>query len=82
MSVSKLNTQISIVTATPQKDHEGFAVKSDTVLATVRAAKEERVGSEQQSNAATFSAKSAVFKFRRIPNLRVDTTHSLESIQQ
>lgn len=66
-----MNTFVDIVLTHPVKDGEGFATKSDTVLASVRAYREDRHGSESWANRAAFSKASALFRFRKIPGLTV-----------
>jgi head-tail adaptor len=73
MSYGKMNTNIDIVSTEPIKDSEGFATIGDTVLATVRAYKENKHGSEKWANMAAFSEATAIFRFRKIPNLTVTT---------
>jgi head-tail adaptor len=74
MSFGKLNKSIKIITTAQTKDAEGFATTGDTVLASVRAFKEERHGSERWANMAAFSKATALFRFRKVPGLVVDTT--------
>ncbi|HEX3017816.1 MAG TPA: head-tail adaptor protein [Caproicibacter sp.] len=74
MSFGKMNTLIDIIRTVPVKDSAGFAVESDTVLATVRAYKEDRHGDERWANMAAFSTASALFRFRMIPGLDVSTS--------
>lgn len=74
MSYGKMNTFIDIITAEPIKDVEGFVNTGDTILASVRAYKEERHGNEKWANMAAFSSASAMFRFRKISGLVVDTT--------
>jgi hypothetical protein len=69
-----MNTPIDIFSNAPTKDSEGFATETDTVLATIRAYKEDRHGTERWANMAVFSDASTLFKFRKIPDLVVDTT--------
>jgi len=69
-----MNTLIDIIRTVPVKDSEGFAAESDTVLATVRAYKEDRHGDERWANMAAFSTASALFRFRMIPGLDVSTS--------
>ncbi len=73
MSFGKVNSFINIVASVPSKDAEGFAVNADKPLATVRAYKEEKHGSEAWKNRAALSSASALFRFRRIPSLTVTT---------
>lgn len=74
MSFGKMNAFINIVTAEPVKDDEGFVNTGDTVLASVRAYKEERHGNEKWANRAAFSAATALFRFRKIPSLNIDSS--------
>ncbi len=73
MSFGKMNTFVDIISTKPVKDSEGFAEKGDVILASVRAYKEDRHGSEKWANRAAFSQASALFRFRKIPNLEVTT---------
>jgi SPP1 family predicted phage head-tail adaptor len=76
MSYGKLAQQfIEILSAEPIKDSEGFTTTGDTVLANVRAYKEDRHGNEKWANMAAFSNATALFRFRKIPGLTVDTAH-------
>lgn len=74
MSFGKMNTQIDIISTAPVRDADGFVTTGDTVLASVRAYKEDQHGSERWANMAPFSEASALFRFRTIPGLTVDTT--------
>jgi head-tail adaptor len=74
MSYGKMNSFIDIISNTPTKDAEGFAINGDTVLASIRAYKENKNTSERWANMAAFSEASVIFRFRKIPNLNVDTT--------
>lgn len=77
MSFGKMNTFIDIVSTAPAKDAEGFATTGDTVLASIRAYKEVRNTSarwERIIGNAVFASVTAMFRFRKIPNIVVDTT--------
>ena len=74
ISFGKMNKQVQIVTTTQTKDSEGFATPSDTVLATVRAYFEPKNSTEKWRNDAVFAEASALFRFRVIPGLAVDTS--------
>jgi head-tail adaptor len=74
MAYGKMNTFIDIISTQPVKDSEGFVTKGDTVLASVRAYKENKHGSERWANMAAFSEATALFRFRKIPGVTVDTT--------
>ena len=45
MSYGKMNTFVDIISTQPVKDSEGFTTKAGTVLASIRAYKEDRHGS-------------------------------------
>ena len=70
----KLNSIISLVSSTPAKDAEGFSVPGETVVARIRAYKEDRHGSVAWKNRAAFSTATALFRFRKIPGVVVDTS--------
>jgi head-tail adaptor len=74
MSYGKMNSFIEIIATTPVKDADGFAVETDTVIANVCAYREDRHGTEVWANRAAFSNASALFRFRHIPGVKVDTT--------
>ena len=75
MSFGKMNLRISIAVETIVKDAEGFATKTDTVLAGVHAYREGRHGSQKWVNRAAFSEATDLFRFRTIPGLTVTTEH-------
>ena len=74
MSFGKMNAFIQILASAPTKDAEGFATQGERVLANVRAYKEDRHGNERWANMAAFSSASAMFRFRTISGLNVDTS--------
>lgn len=73
MSFGKMNTFIDIVRKKITTDDEGFKVEIDEVLASVRAYREGRHGSEKWANMAAFSTDTDLFRFRTIPHLEVTT---------
>ena len=73
MSFGKMNSFIDIIQTEQTKDTDGFAITTDTVLASVRAYKEERHGNVQWANRAAFSNATALFRFRVILGVTVDT---------
>lgn len=73
MSFGKMNTLIDLITTQPVKDTEGFVSTGDTIIASVRAYKEDRHGNESWKNRAVFTSASALFRFRRIPGITVKT---------
>ena len=75
MSFGKMNLRISIAVETIVKDAEGFATKTDTVLAGIHAYREGRHGSQKWVNRAAFSEATDLFCFRTTPGLIVTTEH-------
>jgi head-tail adaptor len=75
MSFGKMGTIVSIAEVVVTKDAEGFATKTDNVLASVRAYREGRHGSQKWVNRASFSEATDLFRFRVIPGLNVTTSH-------
>lgn len=67
-------TFIEIISTNPIKDSEGFVKTGDNILASLRAYKEDRHGSEAWKNRATFSEATALFRFRKITNLNITTS--------
>lgn len=75
MSFGRMNKLISIARNVVAKDAEGFATKTDQVLAAVHAYREGRHGSQKWVNRAAFSEATDLFRFRAIPGLAVTTAH-------
>ncbi|WP_296561427.1 head-tail adaptor protein [uncultured Acetobacterium sp.] len=73
MSFGKMNTFIDLITTQPIKDAEGFVSKGDTIIASLRAYKEDRHGNESWKNRAIFTSASALFRFRAIPGIAIKT---------
>lgn len=71
MSFGKMNKQIQITLKQTALDDEGFQTESNVVVATVRAYREGRHGSEKWANRAAFSEATDLFRFRTIPGLTV-----------
>jgi head-tail adaptor len=78
MSCGKMRETITIRSSSFGKDAEGFAVQDGEALASVRAYKEERHGSEKWAGLAAFSTATCLFCFRAIPGLAITTAHSIE----
>jgi head-tail adaptor len=74
VSFGKMNVFLEIVTTTPTKDAEGFVTSGDDVLANVRAYFEPKNSTEKWRNNAVFAEASALFRFRSIPGVIIDTT--------
>ena len=79
MSFGKMNTFIQIVETISIKDDEGFTSKVETVLASVRAYKEEKRGTRKWANLSSFTEADCMFTFRVIPNLEIRTGQSIIS---
>ena len=77
MSFGKMNTQIQITQKQVTLDDEGFQTESNVIVATVRAYREGRHGSEKWANRAAFSEATDLFRFRTIPSLMVTTNMRL-----
>ncbi len=73
MSFGKMNTQIQITQKQVTLDDEGFQTESNVVVATVRAYREGRHGSEKWANRSAFSEATDLFRFRTIPGLKIST---------
>ena len=75
MSFGKMNVRISIAEETVIKDAEGFATKTDNILASLHTYREGRHGSQKWVNRAAFSEATDLFRFRVIPGLNVTTEY-------
>ncbi len=73
MSFGKMNTFIEIVEKQRRTDDEGFSADYDVHIASIRAYREGRHGSEKWANRATFSTATDLFRFRCIPNVEITT---------
>lgn len=73
MALGKINTFIDIITTESVKDSEGFSTIKDTIIASIRAYREDIHASEKWANRATFSEATALFRFRRLPNIEITT---------
>lgn len=73
MSFGKMNTFIDLIEKHTVKDSEGFSTEIDNIVASVRAYREGRHGTELWANRAAFSEATDLFRFRRIPGVTVTT---------
>ena len=73
MSFGKMNYHIDIQEKRPVVDAEGFRTMEQITVATVRAYREGRHGSERWANRAAFTDATDLFRFRVIPNLEITT---------
>lgn len=75
MSFGKMNAMIDVIEVTKSKDSEGFTVDSDSTIASVRAYREGRHGTQRWANLAAFSEATDLFRFRVIPGETITTDH-------
>ena len=75
MSFGNMNTFIDIVVLKKSKDEEGFATTVYDAVASVRAYREGRHGSQRWANLSAFSEATDLFRFRSIPGVTVTTDH-------
>jgi len=73
MSFGKMNIFIDIVQTDLTKDEAGFTTSHDTIIASVRAYREDRHGNKIWANRAAFSTANCLFRFRVIPSVEVTT---------
>ena len=73
LSYGKMRTPIKLAEKRIVKDAEGFSHTEEQVLASLRAYREGRHGTERWANRAAFSEATDLFRFRRIPGLIVTT---------
>ena len=64
---------IDIVRMKRDTDSEGFKKDTEEILASVRAYREGRHGSEKWANRAAFSEATDLFRFRCIPSVKITT---------
>lgn len=73
MSIGNMNTFIDIQAKKVDKDDEGFRIEGFQSVASVRAYREGRHGSERWANRASFTDATDLFRFRAIPGVTVTT---------
>ena len=69
----KLQHFIELFRVEQETDPDGFPVERDVFLASVRAYREDRYGSETWKNRSLFSTATTLFRIRRIPGITLDT---------
>ena len=72
-----MSSFIDVVLPTTIKDEEGFTTPCDSVLASVRAYREGRHGTQKWANRAAFSYATDMFRFRTIPDVSVTTAMAI-----
>ena len=73
MSIGMMNTRIDLCRKEVSLDEEGFSTVECKAIASIRAYREGRHGSERWSNRASFTDATDLFRFRVIPGLTVTT---------
>lgn len=73
MGLGLMNKPAKLCEKTFVIDSEGFSSQRVAVLANIRVFVEGRHGSERWANLAAFSEATELFRFRRIPNVKVTT---------
>jgi len=68
-----MNTPIDIIQTIQTKDADGFVTSSDTILASIRAYREDRHGNTLWANRAVWSTATSLFRFRVIPDVEITT---------
>ena len=68
-----MNSFIDIISIENVIDEEGFSEKIENVVASVRAYKEDRHGTQKWANMAAFSEATTLFRFRKIPDVNITT---------
>ncbi len=68
-----MNTFIDLLRTEQVTDPEGFRTEREVILASVRAYREGRHGSERWANRAAFTDDTDLFRFRAIPGLPITT---------
>lgn len=73
LSYGKMRTPIKLAEKRIVKDAEGFSHTEEQVLASLRAYREGRHGTERWANRAAFSEATDLFRFRHIPGVIITT---------
>ena len=73
MSIGMMNTRIDLCRKEVSLDEEGFSTVECKAIASIRAYREGRHGSERWSNRASFTDATDLFRFRAIPGVTVTT---------
>lgn len=73
MGLGLMNKPAKLCEKTFVTDSEGFSAQRVAILADIRVFVEGRHGSERWANLAAFSEATELFRFRKIPNVKVTT---------
>lgn len=66
-----MNKKAKIIRIVHSKDSEGFTNEHEVDVAEIRCYKEGRHGSERWANLASFSEATDLFRFRKIPGVKI-----------
>ena len=69
--LGSMNKKARIIKLVNSKDSEGFASETEQTIADIRCYKEGRHGSERWANLAAFSEATDLFRFRKVPGVKV-----------
>ena len=69
--LGSMNKKAKIIRVINSKDSESFSIETEEVIAEIRCYKEGRHGSERWANLASFSEATDLFRFRKIPGVKV-----------
>ena len=80
MSYGKITVPIILYRIHYTKDKDGFTTSHEEPVASVRAFFEPRNTTEKWTNRAVLKEASALFRFRYVPNLRIDTSMVIDCL--
>lgn len=78
MSFGKMRTPVTITREIHTTDSEGFTSNTKETIASVRAYREGRHGSEKWANMARFTTATDLFRIRVIPDVDITTDMIIE----
>ncbi len=73
MSFGKMNTFVDLIEKQKVKDSDGFVTESDVIIASFRTYYEPKHGSEKWVNRTQLFEATALFQFRSISGIKVNT---------
>lgn len=80
MSYGKMNTPIVIYSVYYTTDDDGFRQVHEEPIASVRAYFEQKNTTEKWTNRAVLKEASALFRFRYLPSVRIDTSMNINCL--
>lgn len=82
MSYGKMNTPIIIYSLHYTTDDDGFRQVHEEPIASVRAYFEPKNTTEKWTNRAVLKEASALFRFRYLPSVRIDTSMIIDCLSE